>query len=51
MKYADDHQYVDDTTLNMHCKPGNLESTVTAPQTDVTELEHWTTEAKLVLNP
>ena len=45
------HQYVDDTTLNMHCKPGNLESTFTALRTDVTELEHTAIEANLVLNP
>ena len=41
---------MDDATLNMHCKPGNLESTVTILRTDVTELEHWVKEANLVLN-
>ena len=35
----------------MHCKPGNLESTVTSLRTDVTELEHWAKETNLVLNP
>ncbi|KAL9962520.1 hypothetical protein ACROYT_G031627 [Oculina patagonica] len=45
------HQYADDTTLYMHCKPRNLEDTVTALQRNVTELEDWAKEANLVLNP
>ena len=45
------HQDADDTTIHMHCRPENLESTVAALQTNVTELEHWAKDANLVLNP
>ena len=45
------HQYADDTTIYMHCRPENIESTVTALQSNVTKLEHWAKDASLVLNP
>ena len=45
------HQYANDTAMYMHCRPGNLESTVTALQNNVTELEHWAKDANLVFNP
>ena len=45
------HQYADDTTIYMYGRKGKLESTVTALQKNVTELEHWAKEANLVLNP
>ena len=45
------HQYADDTTIYMHCRLENSESTVSALQKNVTELEHWAKDANLVLNP
>ena len=45
------HQYVDHTTLYTHCKPENLQSTVIDLQETITELEEWTKDANLILNP
>ncbi|KAJ7347638.1 hypothetical protein OS493_039857, partial [Desmophyllum pertusum] len=45
------HQYADDTTFYKHCKPADLQSTVTDLSANVGKLEVWSREANLVINP
>ena len=45
------HQYADDTTLYTHCKPADLQSTLTGLSASIGKLEAWSREANLVINP
>ena len=45
------HQYADDTAFYKHCKPADLQSTVTDLSACVEKLEAWSREANLVINP
>ena len=45
------HQYADDTTFYKHCKPVDLQSTVTELSTGMGKLEVWSREANLIINP
>ena len=45
------HQYADDTTLYTHCKPADLQSTLTELSASIGKLEAWSREANLVINP
>ena len=45
------HQYADDTTLYKHCKPSNLQQTVTNLQDTMNHLNEWASDANLRLNP
>ncbi len=45
------HQYADDTTFYKHCKPVDLQSTVTELSAGMGKLEVWSREANLVINP
>ena len=45
------HQYADDTTLYVHCKPSNLESYKCDLNNSLCNLEEWSSNANLVINP
>ena len=45
------HQYADDTTLYVHCKPSNLESCKRDLNKNLCNLEEWSRNANLVINP
>ena len=45
------HQYADDTALYVHCKPSNLESCKRDLNKNLCNLEEWSRNAKLVINP
>ena len=45
------HQYADDTTLYVHCKPSNLESYKRDLNNSLCNLEEWSSNANLVINP
>ena len=45
------HQYADDTTLYVHCKPTNLESCKRDLNKNLYNLEEWSRNANLVINP
>ena len=45
------HQYADDTTLYVHCKPSNLESYKPDLSNSLCNLEEWSSNANLVINP
>ena len=44
------HQYADDTTLYVHCKPSNLESYKRDLNNSLCNLEEWSSNANLVIN-
>ena len=44
------HQYADDTTLYVHCKPTNLKDGVSLLNASIKKLDKWSREANLVLN-
>ena len=45
------HQYADDTTFYVHCKPVNLRDGVSSMNATIDKLDKWSKEANLVLNP
>ena len=45
------HQYADDTTLYVHCKPSNLESCKRDLNNSLCNLEELSSNANLVINP
>lgn len=45
------HQYADDTALYVHCKPSNLESCKRDLDKNLCNLEEWSRNANLVINP
>ena len=44
------HQYADDTTLYVHCKPSNLESYKRDLNNSLCNLQEWSSNANLVIS-